>query len=100
MVGKGENEQRKSACALEKIKRCGMGVSLGEGGQGRLLFPELSPEMTWQQGREGLASETGVRWDTGDGLCCESRELPQTGWLPPRRVPRGHEAAIKMGGTS
>lgn len=73
---------------------------MGEGGQGRLFFPELSPETTWRQDEEEPALETGVRWDTGGGLHWESRELPQTGWLPPLPVPRGHEAAVKMGGTS
>ena len=51
----------------------------GESGQGRLLFFELSPEMTqWQDGEEP-ALET-VRRDTGRSLCCDSR-APTEGWL-------------------
>lgn len=69
-----ENHQRirrfwVMVCTLEKIKGCGTGVSLGEGGQGRLLFSELSPEMTQWQDDEEAVLETGVRWGHWGSLC-------------------------------
>lgn len=42
---------------------------MGEGGQGRLLFSELSPEMTQWQDDEEAVLETGVRWGHWGSLC-------------------------------